>query len=574
MPPDRVGQWHRDLVGVDGGVPTRTTIFRTLYSTNTTADINAAIAACPSGQVVLLSAGTYTLSPPLILKSEMTLRGAGDTNTVLNFFGASGLGNIYMPGINYGQGTANGAVSCIVNWTSGFTQGGSNIVVNAVSNIVVGDLIVLDQLNDEWEVTSLGYENRNTGAGRAGGFRSQEQIVQVKAVNSTTLTIWPPLQMPNWSSGRTPQVWKPSTAWGGWLTGCGVESLTVDGTATTNNWDSYGANFYLFGVANCWLSDLRSLNPKGCHVNPFGAYRCEIRHSYFFGKGGGTLSYGLLPIFTFSTLVEDNILEKTAGPLILGNCSSGNVVGFNYVTNVYQTGANGYTLCSSAVHDAYTCMNVFEGNYGTGLDSDLTHGASGYNTSFRNRWLGWAPAVFNGNGQPMVPAYRNLFAVQLDPTNHYYTMVGSILGVVGVHTNYEGTPALGFPDGSIYKLGYADTYNYNNWLGNGLYWTNDPGVVTTLYRHGNWDAVTATNGGVVWNPTNADHTIPDSLVYSSKPAWFGSCPWPPYDPLNVTSASIDRTNIPAGRRFVFGPAPLVPPSNLRVGTAILGKGSL
>ena len=52
-----------------------------------------------------------------------------------------------------------------------------------------------------------------------------------------------------------------------------------------------------------------------------------------------------------------------------------------------------------------------------------------------------------------------------------------------------------------------------------------------LYRHGNFDYVTGT---VVWDPTNANHALPDSLYSSSKPAFFGTSRWPWVDPVGAT----------------------------------------
>src|SRR3981081_4478633 len=55
--PDRPHDWGH--AGIDGGIPNRTTICATLMPGATAAAINAAIAACPPGQVVLLKAGSY-----------------------------------------------------------------------------------------------------------------------------------------------------------------------------------------------------------------------------------------------------------------------------------------------------------------------------------------------------------------------------------------------------------------------------------------------------------------------------------------------------------------------------------
>src|SRR5262245_28702570 len=74
--PSRSINWQS--AGVPGGIPARTTVCATLNPGATAVDINAAIAACPSGQVVLLNAGTYNLATGVLFnnKSNVTLRGA------------------------------------------------------------------------------------------------------------------------------------------------------------------------------------------------------------------------------------------------------------------------------------------------------------------------------------------------------------------------------------------------------------------------------------------------------------------------------------------------------------------
>jgi hypothetical protein len=51
IPSARTYDWAT-YCGIPGGIPTRDTIYTTLTSTATAAQIVAAIAACPAGQVV------------------------------------------------------------------------------------------------------------------------------------------------------------------------------------------------------------------------------------------------------------------------------------------------------------------------------------------------------------------------------------------------------------------------------------------------------------------------------------------------------------------------------------------
>src|SRR5712691_6793039 len=81
--PKRAIDWSG--AGVTGGPPTRNTICSTLSDGATVSQINSALSNCPSGQVVMLNAGNYSLSGTIYLKSNVTLRGSGATSTVLTF---------------------------------------------------------------------------------------------------------------------------------------------------------------------------------------------------------------------------------------------------------------------------------------------------------------------------------------------------------------------------------------------------------------------------------------------------------------------------------------------------------
>ena len=80
IPDDRMTVWNP---GIPGGIPARTTVCATVSastygngSLDATAGIQAAIDACPVGQVVLLSAGTFRISSgPIRINKGVVLRG-------------------------------------------------------------------------------------------------------------------------------------------------------------------------------------------------------------------------------------------------------------------------------------------------------------------------------------------------------------------------------------------------------------------------------------------------------------------------------------------------------------------
>ena len=91
VPASRLTTWQGS-VGIPGGIPNRTTnctttACNTLYAgTVTAASINSAISGAPDNTVVRIPAGTYTINNMIsINRNNVTLRGAGMTQTVLNF---------------------------------------------------------------------------------------------------------------------------------------------------------------------------------------------------------------------------------------------------------------------------------------------------------------------------------------------------------------------------------------------------------------------------------------------------------------------------------------------------------
>jgi PKD repeat protein len=254
------------------------------------------------------------------------------------------------------------------------------------------------------------------------------------------------------------------------------------------------------------------------------------------------MSYGIEPIFSSACLFEDNIFNQVTAPLMFASCCSGCVAGYNYCTNMYYTVSSGWMINALEAHDAHVCMNLSEGNYLNGCVADWIHGSSSHNVLFRNRITGYEPGKSS-----------DLFCINLFPTNHYWSAVGNILGTTGIQGNYESSAAGSYYSVAIYQLGI-----HNGGYGD---YPDDPVTATTMYRHGNYDIV---NKAIVWNSTNSDHSIPNSLYHLSKPTWFGDRRWPAFDPTNgaaIAANTMSATNIPAGYRFIFGIDPPGRPVN-------------
>jgi PKD repeat protein len=532
LPAERTGQWlARTHVGVEGGIPNSSNmaVYTTIAAGASAATINTAINSCPSNQVVQLSAGSYSISSALSLKSGVVLRGAGMASTTLTL-GSSG--GVQILGADIYSAIANGSVAGSTSWTGGYTQGGSNIVVGSSSGMSVGMIVCLDQLNDNVDMFTTSYEGVS-GAGR-GNNRSQEQWATVKAINGTTVTIWPPVAAPNWRTGQTPQVWWIT----GWVQRAGLEDLTINGNSASGLGPTY-ANIYYYGCANCWLKNVKSLYGHTSHFNPYGAYRIEARHCHFEGtQSAAQMSYGICTFATGSSLFEDNIFNGIAGSMMSGQCENNCVWSYNYGTNNWYTPSSGWNMPMHWYHDAGPTMCLGEGNHGVGTTADWIHGPQLYCTDFRNRWTGWQPYSYGG-GQTTA----DNIAICMMQANHYFSAVGNILGTSGKQSSYWLGPSQSYGNAIIGAGCYNGGYGYSS---------GDARTANTIFVDANYDTY---GGSIRYNTTNADHALPASYVYTSKPSWFGDRPWPPFNPTNTTAAATSYTNIPAGYRFVFGVDP-------------------
>ncbi len=118
---------------------------------------------------------------------------------------------------------------------------------------------------------------------------------------------------------------------------------------------------------------------------------------------------------------------------------------------------------------------------------------------FRNRLTGTEP----GKTQ-----WGNTTAVNIWAFNRSVNIVGNVLGTPGYHRIYEDSPSpqatRGWPELSVYVLGFSGSGEHQP-LG------NDPLVVSTMLRWGNYDYAT---NQTHWNPDEvpAGHPVPTQVV--------------------------------------------------------------
>lgn len=541
---DRRATWQGN-VGVVGGIPARTTIFTnmalldTTGATNCSAEINAALSACPSNQVVLLPAGRIKVGAQIRIHSHMTLRGAGLGSTVLVVdYGSGDWGNII-----FGYDATPDTVQ---NITGSYAPGATTVQVSDSTQYSVGAVVILDALNDTNVVSNVGYPGDNvcSDCDRASGARVRWQLGYVSSKpNSTNITFHPPLLFPL-AATNTPQVANVLY----WVQNSGLEDLSI-----TNKSGQAVTTIGMDQTYRCWVKNVESDRCHRKHVWLMRALQCEVRDSYFHGAVDFTSNsgYGLEADGSTACLIENNIFYELTLPLVTAKGGGGHVVAYNYFERFRKDGVDGLSASIFANHGPHVTMCLFEGNKMQKFNSDFDFGSTDYMTLFRNQITAYT------TNYPY-----NKKAVDIRKFNLNFNLVGNVLGNLSQTTNgaiYEiEDDATSWAQEGIYKLGYLSD-------GDDGAAGNDSRVKTTLLRHGDWDFVTS---GTTWDGGIADHTLPDSLYLAVKPSWYATWTWPPMD----GSAGTVNT-LPAEARYLSLEAPASPPSggaSNYVANAIIG----
>jgi hypothetical protein len=585
--PSRAINWTN--AGVVGGIPTRTTICTTLgaagesssYAQSVTgSQINTAIAACPAGQVVYLNPGTYSISTGIKMVSNVTLRGAGANQTLL-VVPASGYsgstcaaivcftsdGNTYSGASSVQPGASNAAT-----WTTGFTQGTTQIVLISIGSngLSVGKWIILDQADVASPSGNLFFcdTNPTTCSIQTGnGFRvvggvdhGLAQMVQITAcspscTSGSAFTITPGLYGQSWSSSSSPGAWWPATT----VQYAGIENLSIDDRLDTGNSSSVIVSF--FNCANDWETGVATFYPGRSHTQMADAAHITVMNNYRWGtKNALSSSYGDESYLTSDNLVVNNIYQQVSSPQMT-QLDTGTVRAYNYdILDLYCQNSSQCNSPSGAPNSTpggplgLTTTNhnpgvmdvLWEGNITPGYKSDDIHGSGAMSTYFRNQVYGWSAGSANANND----GFWN-WAIQILSYNRALNLVGNIIGKPGFAKTYQGTDTTANTTGEIYDLGWGDGV------------ANDPGVASTLLRWANWDAVTkatrfcgssidpdfsaATCNGLSEIPTAigayqsavptlgdtaaGQGPLPTSFAFASKPSWWTSGkPWPPIGP--------------------------------------------
>jgi hypothetical protein len=538
--------WSGAGVGV---IPARNTICAQLASSATLAQINAALASCPSGQTVLLSPGTYSITGTVVVPSNVTLRGAGADQTILNAVGVAG-----------GDVISLGAGSVAFNpfrITSGATAGSTSIEVTNASGVHVGMFLAIAEINDRTYVSTAGSGgncNWCDGGWTEKGSLARGQIVKVTGVSRTTISFTPGL----YSAYTNTPLGVPFTMAAVYA---GVEDLQVYANNT-----GYAANFGLSTCAYCWIKGVESNYADGDHVEVFWGFHDEIRDSYFSnaflhspGEHDSDIQIGFK---TSASLIENNIVERTHVAFMLEWGAAGNVISYNYSTGEFDSGATNLDIGGIDFHGAHPQFNLLEGNVATEINQDSVWGTSSHTTAFRNWVVGTNRICSPSSGRSTVSCsvksghygFQAARAIEMSYMASANNFVGNVLGsaqmqsLLGYNRPLAQRGFIEYParrnyDAEAYgwSFGYGSTSDdgAGTGCGGGTPPCHASGNSATEFFHGNFNNI---GQSIAWAP-GVSHQLPASFYLAGKPPWWGSLPYP------ATGPDVAGGSGPAGHSY-------------------------
>jgi hypothetical protein len=592
LPPDRNASANWQMAGMlsVGGIPNRTTVCATVSprggGQDDAANINNAISACPLGQVVSLSAGTFTINEGsyVALNKGVTVRGAGAGSTILQRTNGAKLDS-YIPGSNptpiilvgtqrYNNGPSTGTALSV-----DAAQGANSVQVANPAGFAVGQIVLLDEASgaswqperisawanigytqvwaatdyrvvwtkhnpvyqyvDDFGSTDYPYNSGGPGCWYSNNCdRPTSEIHQVSAVSGNTITFDSPVTISYRVSHQAKLYYWPASQ----ITkNAGVENLTM------SNGDDGNLNFLV--CVNCWAKNVENtlwLNPG---INISNCFRVQLEGTYSHdaawpvnGGGGYAIS---IESASSEILVENSISVKANKDIVARAGGAGSVIAYNYMDDAYINGSDGWVEVGlNASHLVGPHHVLFEGNQSFNTDSDQTHGNSIYMTYFRNYLTGYRKPFTALDGiriddttgccGPLRVASAHAYA-------YWFSFLGNVLGTPGkmngwVYEDDGGTNRM--PDRAIWVLGWMDITPQGT----------DPNVASTALRDGNYDYVTNSQK---WDPSDTTHSLPNSLYLTQTPAFFNAgsgYTWPWVNP----AGSQQLYTLPAKARYDAG----------------------
>lgn len=365
------GTW--EAAGIPGGIPVRNTIYTTISttgdSTDRTAEIEAALSACPNGEVVLLGPGTFRCDGTIDIPwtKQVTLRGSVDSNGVpTTIIDTRATNGIATTGFQFTSGNTTATVASL-------SKGATTITVASTASFNNGELIQV-RMGDVSDPPTYSL-NTNT--------ELRAQIAKIAdtggILNGTTLVLDSPGLHGDYTGAPSATVTSAYYK----TTLCGIENLIIDGTNT-----NLFAGIRLETAWKCWAYNVRVIDYYNYGFYITITHQCEIRRCWTeFFNGYGTSTVAVLADFSSQLLFIDNVLKDSLFAFFTQARVSGIVLAYNtIVTDRPDLTPPAYSALMNSNHAPYNQFILFEGNVAPQYKNDGYFGGTGWDTVFRN-WL-------------------------------------------------------------------------------------------------------------------------------------------------------------------------------------------
>jgi hypothetical protein len=591
LPADRDASANWKMAGLlsVGGIPNRTTQCGATINPrgggqDDTANIQAAINACPAGQVVQLAAGTFTIAEGsyILLNKRITVRGAGPGSTILtrptgtSCQGSQPAGTGATMNCPYGgpspsemfhispvgRYVGNNIKACAL--TSDATAGSYSITVSSscASMFAAGQQVLLDELSGaQWmpdpENTSaqiwaasdyrVSYHIHNPTVSGDDGTnvkcdytlncdRVTNEIKQITSVSGDTITFDSPVMI-SYRVSHTADLWKFATPF---LQRAGVENLAMqyaDNGAIEMDYCAY-----------CWLNKVEVRYYIGQGIHLYADFRPQLEEWYIHDAAWpvpGGAGYNLdLTYATSGALIENGVSVLANKLMVTRGSGAGSVIAYNYVDKGYISGSCCWQeMGLNASHLVGPHHVLFEGNWTFNMDSDATHGGSIYMTYFRNwstgirdTFVGLDRATYNDSANGCSGG-SPLRATGPQAYSYWFSFVGNVLGTPNCTTSANGWLLNGYwgdsqASGGIFLLGW---YNIEARVNDPSTSTIYPAVPPSVNGTGSSCMTSGTNcatildgnfdyfrNQIIWASYDSAHTLPNSFYLPGKPAFFNA----------------------------------------------------
>jgi len=504
-------------------------------ATNDSTPIQNCLKATAPGHACVLGAGTYSLSAALYVPANVVLRGQGPTSTTLHLRSTDGYAVI----LGSKSFSFDGQVDQPI--ASGFSKGSTSLQMAATPGFAVGDYVAVTENNDPTLVNAIGEDGDCTWCGgpwnNGAGTQTMAQLVHVTGISGTTAIIDRPLYF-TFSANLSPVALRIPNV----TENAGVEDLAIVQSGAV---DSENHGLVTFDAcAGCWAQNIDLSAASSEFVEFNWSKGCVLRDSNIHDpqRADSGRGYGAHVLYWNSDhLVENNLFEKTRHAVAYEGGGSGCVIGYNYLYRDWESDSDKVWLGDDLIfHGAHPYMNLAEGNIHQQYIGDNIWGSSSHNTYFRNQATaaGDWPAV----------ATENRTSIVLVQWNRWHNLVGNVLGTP--NTTVTSGPSSHCGADGLWSIGCSGISSSESPPG-------DPQVLASLVHCGNYSFASSAGNNLQAGFSGAplpgvdascSAAIPASLYLTSKPTWFGTCPWPPIGP----DVSGFVTDIPAKRMREHG----------------------